>query len=158
MGDGSQKRDLIDRSTGISRLEFRPFVPAPELPDTLAAADVLVLTERMSVVDMSLPSKLTSYFAAGRPVVAAVNAAGASTQEIRKAGAGFVTPAGDAASLLHAIMGVRDLPDRGRALGVAGQRYADLTLGETATFSRADTIIDRLLHETAERRRTQTSG
>ncbi len=71
MGDGSQRHSLIDRSTSIQRIEFRPFVPAEELPDVLAAADVLLLTERSSVRDMSLPSKLTSYFAAGRPVVAA---------------------------------------------------------------------------------------
>jgi len=158
MGDGSQKRALIDRSSGIRRLELRPFVPVGDLPDTLAAADVLLLTERPTVVDMSLPSKLTSYFAAGRPVVAAVNPAGSSAQEISKASAGIVTRPGDAASLLHAIMSLRDLPEQGRALGAAGRRYAETTLGETATFTRADAIIGRLLHETAARRRVQRSG
>jgi glycosyltransferase involved in cell wall biosynthesis len=113
MGDGSQRRSLIDLATGISRLEFRPFVPAPELPDVLAAADVLVLTERATVVDMSLPSKLTAYFAAGRPVVAAVHPDGTSDREVRRAGAGITIPAGDAASLLRAIMSLRDRPDGG---------------------------------------------
>lgn len=37
---------------------------------------MLVVNERASAVDMSLASKLTSYFSAGRPVVAAVPAGG----------------------------------------------------------------------------------
>ena len=158
MGDGSQRQMLTDRADGISRLEFRPFVPAAELPDVLAAADVLILSERATVVDMSLPSKLTSYFGAGRPVVAAVHLDGASAQELRRAGAGIATPAGDAASLLRAIMSVRDRPDHGMEFGEAGRRYAQTTLGEGATFDRADAIIDRLLDGTKARRRIDTNG
>jgi glycosyltransferase involved in cell wall biosynthesis len=158
MGDGSQRRTLIEGSLGINRVEFRPFVPADELPDVLAAADVLILSERATVVDMSLPSKLTTYFAAGRPVVAAVHPDGASAQELKRAGAGVTTPAGDAESLLRAIMSVRDRPDHGGAFGEAGRRYAQTTLGEAATFDRLDTIVDRLLERTAARRRTDTNG
>ncbi len=148
MGDGSQRQSLMDRSTGIERVEFRAFVPAEELPDVLAAADVLLLTERSSVRDMSLPSKLTSYFAAGRPVVAAVRDDGASAEEIRRAGAGVTAPPGDAAALMHGIMGVRERSDQGRELGDAGRRYARSMLGETTSFDRADTIVDRVLART----------
>ena len=123
-----------------------------------AAADVLLLSERSTVVDMSLPSKLTSYFAAGRPIVAAVTTDGASAQELKRAGAGVTTPAGDGASLLHAIMWVRDQADRGRSFGDAGRRYAQTTLVEGATFDRADAIIDRLLDSTRARRRMETNG
>jgi colanic acid biosynthesis glycosyl transferase WcaI len=157
MGDGSQRGPLVDRAAGIDRVEFRPFVPAEELPDVLAAADVLLLSERASVRDMSLPSKLTSYFAAGRPVVAAVRQDGASASEVGRAGAGVTTPAGDAAALLRAIMSVRDRSDRGRAFGDAGRRYAQATLGETASFDRADAIVERLLERTRSLRRTDRS-
>jgi glycosyltransferase involved in cell wall biosynthesis len=158
MGDGSQRRTLIEGSLGISRVEFRPFVPAAELPDVLAAADVLILSERVTVMDMSLPSKLTTYFAAGRPIVAAVHPDGASAQEVTRAGAGVTTPAGDAGSLLRAIMGVRDRADHGDALGAAGRHYAQATLGEAASFERADVIVDRLLQSTTARRRLGTKG
>lgn len=158
MGDGSQRQPLIDRAIGIERLEFRSFVPAPELPDVLAAADVLILTERATVVDMSLPSKLTSYFAAGRPVVAAVHPGGASAREVGRAGAGVTTPAGDPELLLRAIMGVRDEPDHGRAFGDAGRRYAQTVLRESATYDRADDIIERLHDRTKARRRLPANG
>ena len=60
----------------------------------LAAADVLAVTQRASVLDMSVPSKLTSYFAAGRPVVASVAAEGGTAQEVRRSGAGRARAAG----------------------------------------------------------------
>ncbi|MEO8437420.1 MAG: glycosyltransferase [Chloroflexota bacterium] len=153
MGDGSQRERLAELATGIDRLGFHPFVPTADLPDVLAAADVLILSERPSVVDMSMPSKLTSYFAAGRPVVAAVHPDGASAGEVEGARAGVMTPAGDAGSLLHAIMSLRKRADRGRALGDAGRRYAQATLGAAASFDRADRIVARLVEATAARRR-----
>jgi glycosyltransferase involved in cell wall biosynthesis len=158
MGDGNQREALVDRSRDVGRLEFRAFVPESELADVLGAADVLLLSERASVVDMSLPSKLTAYFAAGRPVVAAVNDDGASAQEVRRAGAGVTTPAGDPASLLRAIMSVRDRSDRGSAFGDAGRRYAQTSLSEGATFERLDAIVERILDRTRARRKMSTGG
>jgi glycosyltransferase involved in cell wall biosynthesis len=158
MGDGSQREALVGRAEGTERLEFRAFVATAELPDVLAAADVLLLSERPTVMDMSLPSKLTSYFAAGRPIVAAVHPEGASARELERAGAGVTAKAGDPEALLGAIMGLRDLPDRGNALGQAGRRYAQTALGEAATFARADAIIDRLVERTAVRRRNDKNG
>ena len=61
----------------------------------LAAADVLLLSERASQVDMSLPSKLTAYYAAGRPIVAAVGVDGGSAAEVERSGAGIVVPRRD---------------------------------------------------------------
>ena len=64
-------------------------------PDVLAAADVLLLSERASVVDMSLPSKLTSYAVAGRPIVAAVPAGGTTAAELDRSGAALRVEPGD---------------------------------------------------------------
>ena len=71
--------------------------------------------------DMSLPSKLAAYFAAGRPILAAVPLAGASAREIERSGAGLTVPAGDAGAILEALARLRAdhatglAPGRGRA-------------------------------------------
>ena len=59
MGDGSQRAVLEARAAGIERLRFAPFEREDHLPDVLDAADVLLVSERPTVIDMSLPSKLT---------------------------------------------------------------------------------------------------
>ena len=99
---------------------------------------------------MSLPSKLTAYCAAGRPIVAAVRAGGATFQEIQRSGAGVTVDAGDSAELLEAIIrldGDAGLADR---LGAAGAEYARTTLAAAAGLQRGQSFVEGLL---APRRR-----
>ena len=75
---------------------FLPVQPDGVYAGLVAAADVLLLSERAMQECMSLPSKLTSYFAAGRPIVAAVPEDGPSAREMERSRAGISVPAGQA--------------------------------------------------------------
>ncbi len=103
MGDGSQRKELERLALGNARVEIVDGVDSEIYSDVLAAADVLLINERESVVQMSLPSKLTSYLVAGQPILAAVNDDGATAQELRRLGLGNVVGAGDAAALHDAV-------------------------------------------------------
>ncbi len=154
MGDGSQRLAIENLAAGTSRLAFRPFVEAEELPNVLAAADVLLISERESVVDMSLPSKLTAYFAAGRPVVAAVHPAGATARELERVGAGVVSPAGQPEGLLDALLGLRTRPGDAERMGANGVAYAQASLGRREALERADSLVARVARRTAALRKT----
>ncbi len=158
MGEGSQRATLEAAAGDIPGIEFRPFVPEDQLADVLGAADVLLLSERPTVLDMSLPSKLTAYFAAGRPVVAAVQPDGASARELARADAGVVTAAGDPEALLRAIIDLRERPAEGQRLAANGRRYAEEHLGPSEAFRQADAIVDRLLERTRALRRSERAG
>lgn len=145
MGDGSQRAALETQAAGVERLRFVPFQPEDEVPDALQAADVLLVSERSSVIDMSLPSKLTSYFAAGRPIVAAVPAAGATAREVLRAGAGVIVPVGDADDLIDAAADLRASAARADAFGRAGRAYAESTLTPALAFARMDELLERTL-------------
>jgi colanic acid biosynthesis glycosyl transferase WcaI len=84
VGDGSQRDAVRERAAGLRNLEFIDPVSSSQYPTVLAAADVLVVNERASVGDMSLPSKLTSYLAANRPILAAVGEEGATSRELAR--------------------------------------------------------------------------
>ena len=62
----------------------------------LGAADVLLLSQRASVRGMSLASRLTAYFAAGRPVVAAASPGSEVAAEVRRSEAGVLVRPGRA--------------------------------------------------------------
>src|SRR5205823_10877904 len=89
----------------------------------LQAANVLIVNQRETVGDMAFPSKLTSYFAAGRPVIAAVAAHSDTAREIEAARGGVVVPANDPAALAAAILDLKHAR-RPEQLGEAGKRYA----------------------------------
>jgi glycosyltransferase involved in cell wall biosynthesis len=144
MGSGSQRAALEARAARLPNVEFLDPRPIDQLADTLAAADALLVNERASVIDMSLPSKLTSYFVAGRPVIAAV-AEGATAAEIRRAGAGLVVPAEQPEALLAALDDLRADPALAEQLGAAGRAYADTVLDRQSILCQADTFIAQLL-------------
>ncbi len=107
MGDGNQRAALEELGTGISSLRFLPFVSEEDYGHVLAAADVLLINERLGVVEMSLPSKLTSYVGARRPIVAASERDGITGRLLAEFDAAHLVPTGDPAALLEAIVAVR---------------------------------------------------
>ncbi len=103
MGDGNQREALEAAAQGVPRLRIVPLVSAADYPLVLAAADVLLVNELPGVRQMSLPSKLTSYAAAGKPILAAVDPAGITGKFLRDTRLGHVVPSGDAQALLQAV-------------------------------------------------------
>ncbi|MCF6521862.1 glycosyltransferase [Streptomyces sp. JJ36] len=153
MGDGNQRERLHELAAGLPNVDFLPPADQADFPEVLAAADVLAVTQRASVLDMSVPSKLTSYFAAGRPVVASVADGGGTAEEVRRSGAGVVVPAEDPGALLAAVHALAADPERAAALGAVGPVYAERELGRAAGLARHTALLDEALaHHQGPRR------
>jgi colanic acid biosynthesis glycosyl transferase WcaI len=123
MGDGSQRRFLEARARPYSSVEFKDPVPNSEFSDVLSAADILLLHERPGVEEMCVPSKLTSYFAAGRPVLAATSESSAAAHEVSVSGAGLVVAPGDPGELLSGLRAMKSSENLDE-MGRRGQTYA----------------------------------
>jgi colanic acid biosynthesis glycosyl transferase WcaI len=147
MGEGNQREALRSLAGNLPNLDFLPPAEDEDFPEVLAAADVLVVTQRASVLDMSIPSKLTSYLAAGRPVVASVAAEGGTAQEVERSGAGVLVPPEDPRALLDAVRALADDPDRADALGARGPEYVDARLSRAAGLARIDALLAEALGE-----------
>ncbi len=135
-GGGSQTERLrvLAGSLGLANVTFLPLAPPELFSSTLCAADALLLNQRASVRNMSLPGKLGDYFAAGVPVIAAVAADDETAQEVEASGGGLVVAPGDPGALLEAIALIRDDPRRAAALGAAGREYAGRVLDPKAAL------------------------
>lgn len=147
MGDGNQRAALRERAGDLPNLRFLPAADEADFPDVLAAADVLAVTQRASVLDMSVPSKLTSYFAAGRPVIASVAAEGGTADEVRRSGAGVLVPPEDPAALLKALKDLAADPEAADRLGARGPVYVDERLSRAAGLGRLDGLLAEALEQ-----------
>ncbi|WP_256065087.1 MULTISPECIES: glycosyltransferase [Streptomyces] len=145
MGDGNQRAALRTSAAGLPNVDFLPPAGAAEFPDVLAAADVLAVTQRASVLDMSVPSKLTSYFVSGRPVVASVAAEGGTADEVRRSGAGVLVAPEDPAALLAAVRRLAEDPAASDALGAHGPDYVAHHLSREAGLARFDALLTEVL-------------
>jgi len=141
-GDGSRAGAIRESALGLTNLEFLRVQSEGVHASLLAVADVLLLCERPSQLGMSLPSKLTSYFAAGRPIVAAVPAGGASSAEVERSEAGLVVPAGAPGALLDTLRRLREDPALAARLGAAGAAFASANTTAADCLLRAERFVD----------------
>jgi glycosyltransferase involved in cell wall biosynthesis len=145
-GDGNDRKRLEQRAQGLrlANLDFVELQRPGLWEETMQAADVLLVNQRASVTDMSLPSKLTSYFAAGRPVVAAASAESETAREIGAAEAGVVVPPGDPHAFREAILSLRGDASLAEKLGQHGLVYAENILSPTRVLAEYESFVDDL--------------
>lgn len=141
VGDGNQRQVLEDLAVGLPNVRFFPPLPDADFPNALAAADTLIVAQRPTITDMCLPSKLTSYLAANRPVVAAVAPDSETARELDTAQAGLVVPFGEPRQLLDAFESLRQSDELGHDLAARGAIYAADQLSPAASFAAIDRFI-----------------
>jgi glycosyltransferase involved in cell wall biosynthesis len=145
-GDGNQKRQLVDMAREVSAISFMEPVSEEDYPNLLSAADILIVNERDTVGDMSLPSKLTSYLSVGKPIIAAVATNGACAQELSQTGgAAILVPAGDPQSLADAIKNLAANPSEMESMSRAGQIYASKNLTSSVAKEKIEYLIRGLI-------------
>jgi colanic acid biosynthesis glycosyl transferase WcaI len=152
VGDGGERRHLEAYGEGVSRLSFVDPLDDEEYHLALNAADVLIVNEKPGVSAMSMPCKLTSYFDAGKPVVAATDPNGITASEITMAKAGIVVPAGDPEALLSAIKRLDNHPNDAKAYGLNGRRHREEVLDEQFAMSKWRALISSVLADAELRR------
>ena len=145
LGAGNRRAALAERAKGIERIQFLDPLPDGQFETALAAADLLVLNERPEVAEMCVPSKLTSYFASGRPVVAATSERGAASREITASGAGLRVSPGDPSALLDAALAMGMDVEAAAVMGRRGTTYAQATLSEDAARASYVAWVDGLM-------------
>ena len=106
VGGGSDEeriRELTQRLGLTDRIRFYGPKPAAEAAQYYKKADVCVLTlDGSTQIGDTLPGKLQTYMAAGKPVIAAAN--GATKEIIEESRCGICTPAGDDRALGEALL------------------------------------------------------
>ncbi|WP_307317317.1 glycosyltransferase [Microbacterium sp. SORGH_AS_0421] len=152
VGDGSQREELKEQiQDSPTTTELMAPLDNRSFGDVLQAADVLLVNELPGVAEMAVPSKLTSYFASGRPVLAATDAAGITAQEIAMAEAGITVPAGDAEAILSGAKRLASSGEESARLGANGRRYKEHLLGETFAIDQFDSLLADLTASAAKK-------
>jgi colanic acid biosynthesis glycosyl transferase WcaI len=151
VGDGNDRARLEReaKERGLTNVDFIGMQMPGKWEAMLAAADLLIVNQRASLTDMSLPSKLTSYFAAGRPVVTAASKESETADEMGAADAGILVPPDDPAAMRDAIQALKDDPKRAERCAASAKAYAESTLSSSAALAEYDRFIAFLVGENA---------
>ena len=121
--------------------------PSETMPYFFAAADAMLVSLKSEpIFALTIPGKLQSYLACGRPVLAMLDGEGARVVE--EAEAGLVCPAGDAETLADNVVRLAALsPEERERLGANGRRYAATHFDRERLFDRLEEWINEAVHE-----------
>ena len=158
-GEGSARAELEREASDLPNVRFADYQPRERLAEVLASGDIHLVPLRAGLGTVSVPSKTYSILAAGRPVLAAVDAGTEVPRILAASGAGVVVPPDDPEAFVEALERMladrRSTDEMGRAgrrwveenvsPGAVGRAYADL-IGQVsrvpiASTPRGDRII-----------------
>ena len=122
IGHGNQESALKVMCEGKSNVAVMPAVSNEDYSALLSAADLLLVNERSTQMEMSLPSKLTSYLYSERPVIAAVPRGGATWKFLE--GVAELVDAGDPKRLAEKIEELSKNQSKLNELAKLGSEFA----------------------------------
>lgn len=150
LGDGRQMSWVQGEVTrrGLSHcVHLLGRYPVESMPDWFAQADVLLVTlKKDPIFALTIPSKIQSYMACGRPILAALEGEGARTVE--EARAGIVVPAENASALAEAALKMFQMtPSDREAMGQNGRQYFLREFERETLLARLDSWMKELVGE-----------
>lgn len=150
LGDGRMftwVRDQVERRDLGRTVHLLGRFPAESMPRYFALADVLLVTLReQPIFALTVPSKVQSYLACGKPIVAALSGEGARI--VREAGAGMTPPPEDPRALADAVLALYNMPvEVRRAMGLRGRSYFETHFERTLLLERLDLWMNEVKGE-----------
>lgn len=124
-GQGAARAQLEARAGGLSNVRFVDMQPSARVPEVLAAADIHLVPLKRGLGRSSVPSKIYSILAAGRPVIASVDEGSEIARLIERSGAGLAAAPDDAEAMTKALRRMLDASDEAQAMGEAGRRFVE---------------------------------
>jgi colanic acid biosynthesis glycosyl transferase WcaI len=143
-GGGSARLDLERKAAGMDNVVFVDMQPKDRLPDVLAAADVHVVPLRRGLARASVPSKMYSILASGRPIVASVDPGTEVAAVVERAGAGLSVPPDDPEAFTKAIARLLAEPDDAARMGAAGRAFVERWASPAAVAEQYEALFDEL--------------
>jgi colanic acid biosynthesis glycosyl transferase WcaI len=109
VGNGSDCERIKRRAAelDLGNVRFLPLLDAGDFRGLMSGSNVCLVTQQQSVSEVAFPSKIVTYLAAGRPIVASVNPECEVARITRESGAGQVVEAENPRALLEAIRTLR---------------------------------------------------
>jgi colanic acid biosynthesis glycosyl transferase WcaI len=126
LGDGTNRERLVEEvgQRQLTNVKFIPFQPRQRLPEVLASADISLVSLQRGIGFNSLPSKIFSILASGRPAIACIDEGSETSNLINRAAAGLCVPPENPSALVEAILTLKKDPDLREQMGCNGRKWA----------------------------------
>jgi len=147
IGEGPLKPDIEKLAQKRSDIICLPFQSDEEYLKALGAANLALLTMQPNCGQGSVPSKMYTYMAAGKPVLSNAPPESENTLLLKQVQCGFIVPPNDPEALAKEILHLQKKPEKLKDAGYAGYRY----IQENCTVQSAVANVLQFLGQQLER-------
>jgi len=147
VGDGA-KRTYVEAQVEekqLANVVLLPYQPRSRVPDIYATADLCLVPLMEGTAKTTVPSKLYTIMASGRPALVAVDEDSDLVQTVQDAQCGIAVKPDDADALLQGIQQAFENRVRFREFGQNGREYAEKHLSRQAIGERYHMLIEELM-------------
>jgi len=145
VGQGEERATLeqavLERK--LENVALLPLQPEEALAEMYSSADVLLLNQRATIVDSVIPSKLLTYMAAGRAVVASVSDQSETARYIERAKCGVIVEPDNPSALVEAVLNLKQTSDLRRKLGANGRTYVEENFTKEKILREYEVLLSR---------------
>ena len=144
-GDGRMKK-IIEKEIEVSCLQdnfiLKGSLPAIEMPKYFSCVNALVISLKKSdIFSITIPGKLQSYFACGKPVIGSLNGVGADI--IKESNSGFVGSAESVEELVDAIIRLYNTPlHEQKIMGLNARKYFEQEFDRENLLDKLEIILE----------------
>jgi len=124
-GGGSGRAPLQAAAADLQNVRFADYQPRERLPEVLATGDIHVVPLKRGLARSSVPSKTYSILAAGRPLLASVDAGTEVARVVDDAGCGLAVEPDDPVAFVTALQTMLDDAPGRAAMGAAGRAFVE---------------------------------
>ena len=146
-GNGSRRAHLETASEEMPNVTFMDYQPNSRLNEVLACGDIHIIPLKPGLGSISVPSKLYSILAAGRPVLASVDPGTEIDAVVTQSGAGRSVRAGDTEAFIAALEALIDDPNGRAAAGLNARHFAEEWLSAEAIGETYNNLFFELLEQ-----------
>jgi glycosyltransferase involved in cell wall biosynthesis len=150
IGDGAKRKECIEqvRNANLDNVRFLPYQDRQNLPYSLTACDLFLVSIDQGMEGLVVPSKLYSALAAGRPIAAVCETHSYLTELLQQARCGAAFTNGDALGLAQFIRQLSNSPDQVEQMGGAGRWYLKAYFTPETIASQYLDVFQKTLWET----------
>jgi len=130
---------------GLNNLILLPFQNFKEMPDVLAASDVLMAVLEPEAGIFSVPSKVLTYHCAGKPVLGGIPAENLAARIISQNRTGLCVGPADCRGFVESAVRLRTQRAEAAEMGRAARRYAEQTFDIQTIADRFETTLTQAL-------------
>ena len=146
LGDGRDKLRIINKIKQLNLNENFTFLgsfPPEKMPDFFSVADALLVTLKKSdIFSMTIPGKVQSYLACGKPIIGSLD--GIGSEIINSASCGFSTNAESSKGLAESFLKFNELSNNSKKnLGLNSRNYYEKEFEREKLLSKLIDIFEK---------------